>query len=221
MPRESACVRPPRRIEDRGACHARSTSTIACRTIVAGCSGGRLVEGTESCCSVDEEARAPTLILPKEPPADAQQPSRTTFWIRRTRNAIMRSINALRWAKITMRADRWARIVPGVICRHHSMPFGTAPGQRFLAARCSNIYDGMSRSLRRGQLFSSGMMMLIARIANLDLADIDRIGAVLVVLGEDLHHRQPALGSRLGHSSESPEKSSDRQHTFLPEYCWR
>ena len=66
----------------------------------------------------------------------------------------MRSINALRWAKNTIRADRWARIVRGMVCRHHSVPFGTAPSQRFLATRCSNICDGVSRSFRRGQLFS-------------------------------------------------------------------
>ena len=75
----------------------------------------------------------------------------------------MRSSIALRWAQNTMRADRRTRIVREMVRPHHSVPFGTAPGQRFLAARCSNICDRMSRSSRRGQLFSSGMMMLIAR----------------------------------------------------------
>ena len=57
----------------------------------------------------------------------------------------MRSINALRWAQNTVCADRWSRIVRGMVCPHHSVPFGTAPGQRFLAERCSNICGGMSR----------------------------------------------------------------------------
>ena len=76
----------------------------------------------------------------------------------------MRSSIALRWAQNPMRADRRTRIVREMVRPHHSVPFGTtAPGQRFLAARCSNICDRMSRSSRRGQLFSSVMMMLIAR----------------------------------------------------------
>ena len=34
---------------------------------------------------------------------------------------------------------------------HHLAPLRTAPGQRFLAPRCSNKCDGISRSSRRGQ----------------------------------------------------------------------
>ena len=61
----------------------------------------------------------------------------------------MRSSNALRWMQNTMRADRWTRIVREMVRPHHSVPFGTAQGQRFLAARCSNICDRMSRSWTR------------------------------------------------------------------------
>ena len=61
-----------------------------------------LVEGTESCGSIDEEGRAPPLVLPEGATSpQTYQPSRATLCIRRTQDAIY---NALRRARNTGRA---------------------------------------------------------------------------------------------------------------------